>query len=58
MKNVNIPAPPAPGLPRFYELMRVLVLRRREAPWEVVDHKVVQPVPTFDDDEGTCMHSR
>ncbi|EJD04365.1 uncharacterized protein FOMMEDRAFT_83102 [Fomitiporia mediterranea MF3/22] len=30
--------------------MRVF-LRRRDAPWEVVDHKSVQPVPTFYDDE-------
>ncbi|OCB91303.1 hypothetical protein A7U60_g1470 [Sanghuangporus baumii] len=30
--------------------MRVF-LRRRDAPWEVVDYKHVQPVPTFFDDE-------
>ncbi|THH12144.1 hypothetical protein EW145_g167 [Phellinidium pouzarii] len=32
--------------------MRAFSLRRRDAPWEVVDHKVVQSVPTFYDDEG------
>lgn len=49
--------PPAPPLNvprmRFFELMRI---RRPESPWEVVDHKVVQPVPTFYDDEGMCSH--
>ncbi|KAH8120632.1 hypothetical protein DFH11DRAFT_1499084 [Phellopilus nigrolimitatus] len=31
--------------------MRVFLLQRREAPWEVVDSKSVQPVPSFFDDE-------
>ncbi len=31
---------------------RMFLLRRRDAPWEVVDTKEVQPVPTFYDDEG------
>jgi len=31
--------------------MKLLRLRRRDAPWEVVDHKTVQSVPTFFDDE-------
>ncbi|TDL28738.1 hypothetical protein BD410DRAFT_712419 [Rickenella mellea] len=29
----------------------LLRLRRRELPWEVVDYKVVEPVPMFYDDE-------
>lgn len=31
-------------------------LRRRDASeWEVVDNKMVQPVPTFYDDEGMFL---
>lgn len=48
--------PPPPGIPRIYEFMRVF-LRRRDSPWEVVDHKTVQPVPTFYDDEGEYLAS-
>ena len=43
-----------PAIPRIYELMR---LRRRDPPWEVVDSKVVQPVPMFYDDEGMSSYS-
>lgn len=32
-------------------------LRRRDVPWEVVDCKVVQPVPMFYDDEGSYFLS-
>lgn len=36
---------------------RMFLLRRRDAPWEVVDTKEVQPVPTFYDDEDVNIVS-
>jgi hypothetical protein len=59
IKDASVPLLLAPGIPRMrlYELLRAIVLRQRDVPWEVVDHKVVQPVPTFYDDEGMHSHA-
>ena len=50
--NPSPSSPPPSAITRIYEVMRAFLLKKTDSPWEVVDHKVVQSVPTFYEDEG------
>jgi len=38
----------------FASVLSVFVSKTHEKPWEVVDSKAVEPVPLFDEEDGTC----
>ena len=38
-------------------VLSVFVSKRHEKPWEVVDSKAVEPVPLYDEEDGTLLRS-
>lgn len=38
----------------FASMLSVFVSKKHEKPWEVVDSKAVEPVPLYEEEEGTC----
>ena len=38
----------------FASVLSVFVSKKHEKPWEVVDSKAVEPVPLYEEEDGTC----